>query len=155
MSSVFCLFILSSYPQHLPSELTFFTGFRVLSFLNVIELELQYATFSNGFLHLVTSIYFPPWSFYILLFIFKSSYNISKVTFHLQCFLFLSFFFFFFLQNVGPMPCFTLYILEFISHPVVCAFLSPTPRLLLPPSPLPVQLQYFRKEATHWKRPWC
>ena len=92
-----------------------------------------------------------------LLFIFKSLYNISKVTFHLQCFL--SFLSFFFSQNIGSIPCVTLYILEPISRPVVCTSLSPPPLLPLPPHP------HFRysfsifttwcKEATHWKRPWC
>ena len=59
-------------------QINFFTGFRVLSFLNVIELESQYAAFSNGFLHLVTSIYFPLWSFYFY-YLFLKVYTIFQM----------------------------------------------------------------------------
>ena len=131
MSSVLCLFIPSPYPQHLASELTFFTGFRILSFLNVIELESQYAAFSNGFLHLVTSIYFPLWSFYFY-YLFLKVYTISQRLLFIYS-VFFPFFLFFFSQNIGSIPCVTLYILEPISRPVVCTSLSPTPLLPLPP----------------------
>ena len=144
MSSVVCLFIPSSYPQHLASKLTVFTGFRILSFLNVIELESQYAAFSNGFLHLVTSIYFPLWSFYFY-YLFLKVYTISqRLLFIYSVFFpfFLSFFFFFFTK-------YWLYPLCYIVHPwayltpVVCTSLSPTSLLPLLPPRLPVQLQYF------------
>ena len=135
MSSVVCLFIPSSYPQHLASKLTVFTGFRILSFLNVIELESQYAAFSNGFLHLVTSIYFPLWSFYFY-YLFLKVYTISQRLLFIYSVLFpffLSFFFFFYIiLALSPMlHCTSLS----LSHPG--SLYLPLPYPSIAPTSLP------------------